>query len=99
LELCYEDLIADITHPYSLATDLLQKKLITCEIADAMLSDSLVKNEKVALLIDAIQNAIQESTTQNHIAFNVFLKSLEAHPSHRVVAANLKQVQGEYISW
>ena len=90
--MCYDDLTADITHPYSLATDLLRKKLISCEIADAMLSDYLVKNEKVILLVDAII----KSTAQNHLAFNVFLKSLEALPSHRVVAANLKQMQGEY---
>ena len=90
LEICYEDLLVDITHPCSLATDLLRRKVISCDTANAMLSDDLIKEEKVKLLV----NAIMKSTTQNPSAFNALVRSLEDLPSHRIVAAHLKQVQG-----
>ncbi len=93
MEIVHSDLIVDITHPYSLATDLLRQKLISCDIANAMLSEHLVKTEKVVLLV----NAIRRSTISNPSAFNTFIRSLEAIPSHRHVAENLKQIQGNSI--
>lgn len=90
----HDDLIVDITHPYSLATDLLRQKLISFDIADAMLSEHLIKTEKIVLLV----NAVRKSTADNPSAFNAFIRSLEVISCHRNVAGKLRQIQGRLLN-
>lgn len=90
LQICYEDLLVDIIHPYLLATDLLRNKIIDYDVANAMLSEDLVRDEKMVMLI----NAIMETLAQIPSGFSTLLKALEALPSHHSVATLLKETQG-----
>ena len=50
----YDDLLVDITHPYSLVTDLLEKQLVDHCVGNAMLAEHLTMREKMIILVDAL---------------------------------------------
>ena len=90
LRVHYSDLLVDITHPYSLVSGLLPKKVIAHSIGSAMLADNLTRREKMVILVDAIIAAISDQPAY----FHTLIKVLEEKPPHDSVAKLLCQSHG-----
>ena len=88
----YDDLLVDITHPYSLVTSLLQKKLLEHHIGSAMLAEYLTTREKMVILVDALIQTV--SKDPNH--FYALVKVLEEKRPHNAIAGLLLQSHGKY---
>lgn len=80
-------MLLDVTHPCSLATDLLVRQMITQDVGSAMLSDDLTHGEKMIVLMDAMLKVVSEQPSE----FHVLIKILEKKPAHHSVAALLKE--------
>ena len=83
----------DITHPYSLVSDLLQKQIFDDNIGKAMLADHFTRREKMIMLINAIINEV----SKNPINFQVIVGVLENRPPHHSVAKSLLQSYGNLL--
>lgn len=90
LQIHYSDLLVDIAHPYSLVSDLLQKKMIDCSIGNAMLSNDFTRREKMLILVDAIIEAVESKPAEFHTLVGV----LGDKPFHRPLARLLRQSYG-----
>lgn len=86
----YVDLLVDITHPYSLVTDLLQKQLVDHHVGDAMLAEHLTMREKMVILVDALITAVSKQPTN----FQLLVKVLENKRPHNAIAKLLQQSYG-----
>ena len=87
LQVHYSDIIVDATHPYSLATDLLTKTMISPDVGHAMLSKCLTRREKMSLLTDAIIEAV----SKNSAYFDTLIKVLDKKPHHYSLGVMLQQ--------
>ncbi len=94
LQAHYRDLLVDITHPYSLVSDLLQKQIFDHSIGSAMLADHFTRREKMALLINAIIGEVSANPTN----FQVIVSVLENRPPHYSIARLLLQSYGNGIA-
>lgn len=93
----YDDLLVDITHPYSLVTDLLQKQLVDHCVGNAMLAEHLTMREKMVILVDALITAVSEQPA----IFQLLMEVLENRRLHYTVAKLLHHSYGmvvEHIS-
>ena len=89
----YEELLHEITHPCSLATELLKRQIIDPNIGDAILSEHFTKRDKVVMLLDNIL----ATTCREPAHFHTLIKLLEEKPSHNLLGRLLQQSYGRYI--
>lgn len=92
LQIHYTDLLVDITHPYSLVSELLQRHMIDTSIGNAMLSDDFTRREKMVLLVDSLIKAVSKQPAN----FDTLIRILGDKPFHRSVAKLLQESHGKY---
>lgn len=87
----YDDLLVDITHPYSLVTALLQKQILDHHVGTAMLAEHLTIREKMSILADALITMVSKQPKD----FLVLVKALEDKPPHNGLAQLLLKSHGK----
>ena len=86
----YDDLMVEITHPYSLVTTLLQRRLVEHCVGNAMLAEYLTAREKMVVLVDALISAISKQPRD----FHTLMRALEDKQQHYGIAKLLQQSHG-----